>query len=91
MGLGSMHVSTPDRRDPPVADQRLRSGLADAPRQPPENNWATIGISKTNTTRRRTHSLFRQGSMLYELMPNMTDFTPAATHRAVRPDARRFQ
>ncbi len=29
---------------------------------------------KTNTTRRRTHSLFRQGSMLYELMPNMTDF-----------------
>ena len=29
---------------------------------------------KTNTTKRRTHSLFRQGSMLYELMPNMTDF-----------------
>ena len=29
---------------------------------------------KTNTTRRRTHSLFRQGSMLYELIPNMTDF-----------------
>lgn len=29
---------------------------------------------KTNTTKRRTHSLFRQGSMLYQLMPNMTDF-----------------
>ena len=29
---------------------------------------------KTNTTKRRTHSLFRQGSMLYELLPNMTDF-----------------
>jgi hypothetical protein len=29
---------------------------------------------KTNTTKRRTHSLFRQGSMLYELIPNMTDF-----------------
>jgi hypothetical protein len=29
---------------------------------------------KTNTTKRRTHSLFRQGSMLYELMPNMNEF-----------------
>ena len=29
---------------------------------------------KTNTTKRRTHSLFRQRNMLYELMPNMTDF-----------------
>ncbi len=29
---------------------------------------------KTNTTKRRTHSLFRQGSMLYELMPNMTEY-----------------
>ncbi len=29
---------------------------------------------KINTTKRRTHSLFRQGSMLYELMPNMTEF-----------------
>jgi hypothetical protein len=29
---------------------------------------------KTNTNKRRTHSLFRQGSMLYELMPNMIDF-----------------
>ena len=29
---------------------------------------------KTNTTRRRTHSLFRQGGMLHELMPSMTGF-----------------
>jgi hypothetical protein len=26
---------------------------------------------KTNTTKRRVHSLFRQGCMLYELMPTM--------------------
>ena len=26
---------------------------------------------KSNTTKRRTHSLFRQGCMLYELIPNM--------------------
>lgn len=73
MGLGSMHVSTPDRRD--------RLWLINA--------FAVVLLTllgaageqlgydrhlKTNTTKRRTHSLFRQGSMLYELMPNMTDF-----------------
>ena len=26
---------------------------------------------KSNTTKRRTHSLFRQGCMLYELIPRM--------------------
>ena len=73
MGLGSMHVSTPDRRD--------RLWLINA--------FAVVLLTllgaageqlrydrhlKTNTTKRRTHSLFRQGSMLYELMPNTTDF-----------------
>ena len=73
MGLGSMHVSTPDRRD--------RLWLINA--------FAVVLLTllgaageqlgydrhlKTNTTRRRTHSLFRQGSMLYELMSNMTDY-----------------
>jgi hypothetical protein len=29
---------------------------------------------KSNTTKRRTHSLFRQGCMLYELMPTMPEF-----------------
>jgi len=28
---------------------------------------------KTNTSKRRTHSLFRQGSMLYELMLNIPE------------------
>ncbi len=28
---------------------------------------------KSNTSKRRTHSLFRQGSMLYELIPTMPD------------------
>ena len=35
----------------------------------------TIGTSRP-TPKRRTHSLFRQGSDVYELMPNMTDFLP---------------
>ncbi len=28
---------------------------------------------KSNTVERRTHSLFRQGTMLYELIPNMPE------------------
>ncbi len=28
---------------------------------------------KSNTTKRRTHSLFRQGSMLYKLIPTMPE------------------
>lgn len=28
---------------------------------------------KVNTAKRRTHSLFRQGCMLYELIPNMPE------------------
>ena len=28
---------------------------------------------KSNTTKRRTHSLFRQGCMLYDLIPNMPE------------------
>src|SRR4029453_12688193 len=42
MGMGSIHVSTPDRRD------RM-------------------------STQRRTHSLFRQGCMLYELISTMPE------------------
>ena len=28
---------------------------------------------KTNTVKKRTHSLFRQGCMIYDLLPNMPD------------------
>ena len=38
---------------------------------------------KSNTVKRRTHSLFRQGTMLYELIPNMPE------HR-LRPLVERF-
>src|SRR3984957_435282 len=39
---------------------------------------------KTNTSKRRTHSLFGQGSMLYELMPNMTDCARSAICYPIR-------
>jgi hypothetical protein len=58
---------------PPVADQRLRLVLMTLLGSAGEQLGYDRHL-KTNTTERRTHSLFRQGSMLYELMLNMTDF-----------------
>ncbi len=72
MGMGSMHVSTPHRRDRlwlinafAVVLLTLLGAAGEA-----------LGYDrhlKSNTTKRRTHSLFRQGSMLYELIPNMPE------------------
>jgi len=72
MGMGAMHVSTPDRRDRlwlinvfAVVLLTLLGAAGEA-----------LGYDrhlKSNTTKRRTHSLFRQGSMLYELIPNMPE------------------
>lgn len=70
MGMGSIHVSTPDRRDRlwllnafAVALLTLLGAAGEA-----------LGYDrhlKSNTTKRRTHSLFRQGCMLYDLIPTM--------------------
>ena len=75
MGLGSTHVHTLDRRD------RLWLMNAFAVVLPTLLGAAGEQLGdhrhlKTNTSKRRTHSLFRQGSMLDELMPNITDFLP---------------
>ncbi len=71
-GMGVMHVSTPDRRDRlwlinafAVVLLTLLGAAGEA-----------LGYDrhlKSNTTKRRTHSLFRQGSMLYELIPTMPE------------------
>jgi hypothetical protein len=70
MGMGSMHVRTPDRRDRlwlinafAVVLLTLLGAAGEA-----------LGYDrhlKSNTSKRRTHSLLRQGSMLYELIPTM--------------------
>jgi hypothetical protein len=70
MGMGSIRVSTPARRDrlwllnaTAVALMTLLGAAGEA-----------LGYDrhlKSNTTKRRTHSLFRQGCMLYDLIPNM--------------------
>jgi len=72
MGMGAMHVSTPDRRDRlwlinafAVVLLTLLGAAGEA-----------LGYDrhlKSNTSTRRTHSLLRQGSMLCELIPTMPD------------------
>jgi len=72
MGMASIHVSTPARRDRlwllnafAIMLLTLLGAAGEA-----------LGYDrylKSNTTKRRTHSLFRQGCMLYELIPNMPD------------------
>jgi hypothetical protein len=72
MGMGSIHVSTPARRDRrwliaafAVMLLTLLGAAGEA-----------LGYDrflKSNTAKRRTHSLFRQGCMLYELIPTMPE------------------
>jgi len=72
LGMGSVRVSTPDRRDRlwllnafALALLTLLGAAGEA-----------LGYDrhlKSNTTKRRTHSLFRQGCMLYELIPTMPE------------------
>jgi hypothetical protein len=72
MGMDAVHVSTPDRRDRlwlinafAVALLTLLGAAGEA-----------LGYDrylKSNTTKRRTHSLFRQGCMLYQLIPTMPE------------------
>jgi len=72
MGMGSVHVSTPARRDRlwllnafAVALLTLLGAAGEA-----------LGYDrhlKSNTAKRRTHSPFRQGCMLYELIPTLPD------------------
>jgi len=38
-------------------------------------------LLKSNTSKTRTHSLFRQGCMLYGLIPNMPEHRPAPLMR----------
>jgi hypothetical protein len=72
MGLGAMHVKSPERRDRlwlinafAVVLLTLLGAAGEA--------LGYDRMLKTNTVKRRVHSLFRQGCMLYDLMPTMRD------------------
>jgi hypothetical protein len=72
MGMGSVRVSTPDRRD----RLWLLNALALALLTLLGAAGEALGYDrhlKSNTTKRRTHSLFRQGCLLYELIPTMPE------------------
>ena len=69
MGLSSIHVSRPDRRDSLLLISALAiavlSLLGAAGERIGYDRWL-----KANTVKRRTHSSFRQGLMLYHHLPN---------------------
>ena len=72
MAMGSVHVETPERRDRlwlinafAIVLLTLLGAASEA--------LGYDRMLKTNTSKRRTHSLFRQGCMLYDMMPNMPE------------------
>ena len=72
MGMSTARVSTPERRDRLWLLNALAVTLLTLLGAAGE----VLGFDrllKSNTTKRRTHSLFRQGCMLYELMVNMPE------------------
>jgi Transposase DDE domain len=72
MGMASIHVSTPLRRD----RLWLLNALAIALLTLLGAAGESLGYDrhlKSNTAKRRTHSLFRQGCMLYDLIPTMPE------------------
>ncbi len=72
MGLSATRVGEPMRRDRLL----LISAFATAPLTLLGAVGERLGrdrLLKSNTSKTRTHSLFRQGCMLYELIPNMPE------------------
>jgi len=72
MGMGSIHVSTPERRDRlwllnafAIALLTLLGAAGEA--------LDYDRYLKSNIAKRPTHSLFRQGRMLYEFIPTMPE------------------
>ena len=72
MGLGVLRISDPQRRDRLLLLNAFAIVLLTLLGAAGES----LGMDrhlKSNTSKHRTHSLFRQGCMLYELIPNMPD------------------
>jgi len=72
MGLGALRIADPQRRDRLLLLNAFAIVLLTLLGAAGES----LGMDrhlKVNTAKRRTHSLFRQGCMLYELIPNMPE------------------
>ena len=71
LGLSSARISDPQRRDRLLLLNAFAVVLLTLLGAAGES----LGMShlKSNTVKTRTHSLFRQGCMLYDLIPNMPE------------------
>lgn len=72
MGLSSIRIGNPQKRDRLLLLNAIAIALLTMLGCAGEN----LGFDrmlKSNTSKLRTHSLFRQGCMLYDLIPNMED------------------
>ncbi|HQU25370.1 MAG TPA: IS4 family transposase, partial [Acidiphilium sp.] len=70
MGMAEIRIAEPERRDRLL----LISAFAMALLTMLGTAGESLGMDrqlKSNTSKSRSHSLFRQGCMLYELIPNM--------------------
>ena len=72
MGMSALRISDPQRRDRLLLLNALAVVLLNLLGAAGES----LGLDrllKSNTSKRRTHSLFRQGCLLYDLIPNMPE------------------
>ena len=72
MGLGATRIGEPTRRDRLLLINAFAILLLTQLGAAGES-LGMDRLLKSNTTKSRTHSLFRQGCMLYELIPNMPE------------------
>lgn len=70
MGLSSTRIGEPGRRDRLLLISAFATALLTLLGAVGES-LGMDRLRKSNTSRKRTHSLFRQGCMLYDLIPNM--------------------
>lgn len=72
MGLSSTRVGEPTRRDRLLLVSAFATALLTLLGAVGES-LGMDRLLKSNTSKTRTHSLFRQGCILYELIPNMPE------------------
>jgi hypothetical protein len=95
MGLSSTRIGEPTRRDRLLLVSAFATALLTLLGAVGES-LGMDRLLKSNTSKARTHSLFRQGCMLYELIPNMPEhrltplmekFTEALSSTGLLPTA----
>ena len=86
MGLSATRIGEPMRRDRLLLISAFATALLTLLGAVGES-LGMDRLLKSNTSKTRTHSLFRQGCMLYDLIPNMPEHRLAPLIAALRPRA----